>query len=205
MKKYWIFGAALLFSACASVGPKNACGAGDKFIPSYFAHGERVAAFRVSGAAYGRQMDGILQIKKTGDEAYDVAVFALAGGIKLMQAVITPRGTEYSYIIKQADSSVVRAKAERLLNLILFAPQGPVSCKEKDGTLWLRYKKDGGVRYSYASGRPWPETAVLSKALGSAKLTYGQYAPYEIGEMPHYLFYEDGVLEAELILLTLKK
>ena len=91
---------------------------------------------------------------------------------------------------------------ETFLKVLLFAPQSLEKCRIQQDTLWVE-TTDG--RYEYPSGGTYPLSFTQKKLLGSVKLSYGQYTPYEVGQLPHYLFYEDGAIEAEMVLISLKK
>lgn len=194
-----------LLGACSSVGIKPSCDGRSLARPSYFAAGQSLAAFKFVSAGYGGALEGVLQIKKIDEDAYDVSLFASAGGYRLMQAVVTPQGAAYSFLVKEADNAVARAKAETFLKLLLFPPSGYKNCKEENGSLRVTYKDGGTFRYEYAAGEQYPSALAHKKTLGSVRLSYGEYAPYEEGQLPHYLYYRDGGAEAELFLLTLKK
>lgn len=192
-----------ILGACSSVGLKPSCDGRSLPRPSYFAAGEKLAAFKFVSSAYGGGLEGILQIKKIDDDSFDVTLFAAAGGYRLMQAVVTRQGAAFSFLVKEADGAVARAKAEQFLNLLLFPPSGYKKCKEKNGVRTVTYQD--GVRYEYAGGEDYPLALFYRKTFGSARLYYGEYAPYEEGLIPHYLYYQDGAVEAELFLITLKK
>lgn len=195
----------LFLGACSSVGVRPSCDGRSLARPSYFAQGEKLAAFKISASAYGGAMDGLLQIKKIDDDSFGVTLFAAAGGYRLMQALVTRQGAAYSFLAKEADNAAARAKAETFLRLLLFAPSGYKNCREKDGQITVTYKDGGSWRYVYAAGQNYPQRLELKKTLGSARFAYAQYAPYEQGRLPHYIYYQDGPAEAELFLLTLKK
>lgn len=197
----------LLLSACGGNVRRGGCAGADFRVPSYFAAGQKLAAFKISAQAYGNRLDGILQIKKMDEDSFDVTLFAAAGGYKLVQAVVTPEGTAYSFLPKMADSAAARAKADAFLRVLLFPPASSArkTCRMKDGLNIVTYKDAVTRRYAYAEPGSAPQYVTYKKTLGSARLNFDQYAPYEEGEIPHYLFYRDGKLEAELALLTLKK
>lgn len=197
----------LLLSACGGNMRSSGCAGADFRAPSYFSAGQKLAAFKMSAEAYGNRLEGILQIKKLDEGSFDVTLFAVAGGYKLVQAVVTGEGTAYSFLPEMADSAAARAKADAFLRVLLFPPASSArkSCRAKDGLNIVTYKDAVTRRYAYAGGGSRPQYVTYKKTLGSAQLNFDQYAPYEEGEIPHYLFYRDGKLEAELTLLTLKK
>ena len=197
----------LFLSACGGNLRRGGCSGADLRVPSYFSAGEKLAAFKIGAEAYGSRLDGVLQIKKLDEDSFDVTLFAAAGGYKLVQAVVTREGTAYSFLPKMADSAIARAKADAFLRVLLFPPVSSArkNCRVKDGLDIVTYKDDVTRRYAYVEGGSLPQYVTYQKTLGSARLNFDQYAPYEEGEIPHYLFYRDGKLEAELTLLTLKK
>ena len=206
MKKWTVLAAGLVFlGGCASLGLKTSCDGRSLVRPSFFAQGQTLAAFKIALFARGNELDGILQIKKTAEDAYDATLFAVAGGYKLMQATVTKRGTGFVFITPPADKAVVRAKADSFLTLLLFPPDVYKSCREKDGLRSVTYEKNGAVHYEYEAGGEYPRALTYRKTFGTARMNFGQYAPYEDGALPHYIYYQDGSVEAEFILLTLKK
>ena len=86
--------------------------------------------------------------------------------------------------------------------MLLFAPQEKESCRQENNLQVVAVKSG---RYQYQAGALYPFNYVHKKTLGSVQITYGQYTSYETGEIPHYLFYQDGGIEAELVLITVKK
>ncbi len=206
MKKIWILCFLCTFlGACSGVSIRPSCDGRDLQKPSYFAHGEKLAAFRLLATARGYGMEGILQVKKIAEDSFDVTLFAVAGGYLLMQAVVTKEGAAFSYIPKEADSAIARAKAETFLKILLFPPMGASKCREKENVRIVTYKDGGTLRYEYEGAQSYPQSLAYKKTFGSAHLNFAQYAPYEAGELPHLLYYEDGAVEAELILLSIKK
>lgn len=197
----------LLLAACGGNVRRGACAGESGGVPSYFAAGQKLAAFKISAQAYGNSLDGILQIKKLDEDSFDVTLFAAAGGYRVVQAVVTREGAAYSFLPKMADSAAARAKADAFLRVLLFPPASAArkSCRAKDGLHIVTYKDGMTRRYAYAAGAALPQYVTYKKTLGSARLAFAQYAPYETGEIPHNLFYQDGALEAELTLLTIKK
>lgn len=207
MNKWTAVAAGLfLLGGCASVGLRPSCNGRDLQRPSFFAQGQRLAAFKVRLEARGNVLDGVLQIEKTDVEHYDATLFASAGGYKLMQAAVTPRGVDFLFVTPQADKAVVRAKADSFLTLFLFPPDTYKSCREKAALRSVTYAaRDGASHYEYEAGADYPRAVNYRRKFGATHMRFGQYAPYDEGHVPHYIFYQDGSVEAELILLTLKK
>lgn len=202
MKNIGILLLALFLGGCASFGVKSACKVSALQSVSFFAEGQNLAAFRFNAAARGYAAGGILQIKKAADGVYDVTAFSEAGAFKLLSARVTAQQTDFNYVLPLVDKPLVRGKLETFLKVLLFAPQSLEKCRMQQDTLWVE-TTDG--RYEYPSGGTYPLSFTQKKLLGSVKLSYGQYTPYEVGQLPHYLFYEDGAIEAEMVLISLKK
>ena len=206
MKKWAVLVAGLFFlGGCASLGLKTSCDGRTLARPSFFDRGQRLAAFKITLSARGNVLDGILQIKKMSEDTYEAVLFAAAGGYKLMQAAVTCRGADFIFITPPADKAVVRAKADSFLTLLLFPPDVYKSCREKDGLRSVTYERNGAVHYEYEAGGEYPRALTYRKTFGTARMNFGQYAPYEDGALPHYTYYQDGSVEAELILLSMKK
>lgn len=205
-KIYFVLAALCWLGACSTLGRgPGACPAALAARPDYFAQGQKLAAFRLAAHARGYGLDGILQIKKIEEDAYSFTLFSVRGGLKLAQGTTTAQGTAYSYLMKEAASAAVRAKADVFLKVLLFPPHGAHRCRQSGEQILVTYKDDHTWRYSYAPGAAYPRSVVYKKGLGSARMNYGQYTPYETGELPHELVYQDGALEVELALLSLKK
>lgn len=207
MKKiYFVLAALCWLGACSTLGRgTGTCPAELAARPDYFAQGQKLAAFRLSARAHGYGLDGILQIKKIGEDAYSFTLFSAQGGLKLAQGTTTAQGTAYSYLMKEADSAAAQAKADVFLKVLLFPPHGAHRCRQSGEQVLVTYEDGNTWHYSYAPGAAYPHSVVYKKVLGSARMSYDQYTPYETGELPHLLIYQDGALEAELALLTLKK
>ena len=202
MKNIGILVLVLFLGGCASFGVKNACNVADLQAVSFFAEGQNLAAFRFNAAARGYAAGGILQVKKAADGVYDVTAFSEAGAFKLLSARVTAQQTDFEYVLPLVDKPLVRGKVETFLKSLLFAPQEFKKCRADKDILFVE-TTDG--RYEYPLGATYPLSFTQKKLLGSVKLSYGQYAPYEVGQLPHYLFYEDGGIEAEMVLVSLKK
>ncbi len=205
-KIYFILAFLCALGACSTLGRgTGACPAELAARPDYFAQGQKLAAFRLTARAHGYGLDGILQIKKIAQDAYSFTLFSAQGGLKLAQGTATAQGTAFSYLIKEADSAAARAKVEIFLKVLLFVPHGAHRCRQSGEQILVTYKDDNTWRYSYAPGASYPQRVVYKEGWGSVQMNYDQYTPYEEGDLPHLLIYQDGALEAELVLLTLKK
>ncbi len=206
MRKWFIWPVMLfLLGGCASWSLQALCDGKNLARPSFFSQGQTLAAFKVVLTAGKNSLEGILQIKKTGEEVYEAVLFSAAGGYKLMQAQVTPRGTDFLYMAPPADNAVTRMKADSFLTFFLLPPNVYKTCRVKDGLRRVAYEKNGAVYYEYAAGAEYPSSALYRKKFGSVRMNLAQYAPYEEDYIPHYIYYQDGAVEAELILLTLKK
>lgn len=195
---------AVCLGACASVPRQPSCGTG-LLRPAFFAGGEQVAAFRVAAAAHGYGFDGILQIKKTEAETYEVTLFSAAGGYRLLRAEATAQGVQYAFVAPALSRRALRHKAERLLQLLLFAPDTFTGCRQQKGRTVLTYKGRFTARYEYDKGQRVAAAVSYQKFLASARLQLGGYEVYETGAVPQQLYFQDGAATAELVLLTHKK
>ena len=203
MKKLLFLCAGLLcLGACASV-PVGSCGE-NLARPYFFEQGEKIAAFRMLLSAGEQNIEGILQIKKTADEKYEVTIFSTAGAYRLLQATLTRDGAQYSFLIPAIDRSAVRIKAERFLSLLLFPSQTRGSCKIKADKWQVNYKH-APMTYLYETDQTYPAELIGPKSLGRVYLTFTDYQPYESGQLPHKLHYRDGKIRVDLTLLRLKK
>ncbi|MBR3603887.1 MAG: hypothetical protein IKL48_04320 [Elusimicrobiaceae bacterium] len=201
MKKITVLVLSLFLGACASLGVKPSCSKQDLQTVSYFEEGQKLLAFRFSAQARGYRLNGVLQVKKAEGENFEVIAFAATGAYRLMTAQVSQKGAEFTYVLPLADYAIVRGKVETFLKALLFPPQGAKSCREENG-IWTVYA-DGG-NYQYRAGQEYPYLLTYKKTLGSVALSYSQYTPYEQGQLPHYLKYQDGEIEAEMVLISLR-
>ncbi len=201
MKKIAVLLLSVFLGACSTLGVKQNCAKQDLKTVSYFAEGQQLVAFRFAAQARGYQADGILQIKKKAEGDFEVTAFATAGAYRLMTAVVNEKGVYFTYVLPFADHAVVRGKVETFLKVLLFPPQEIKSCRI-DGAVQT-VQAEGG-NYRYPVGQAYPSLLTYKKTLGSVALAYDQYAPYEQGQVAHYLQYEDGGISAEMVLISLK-
>ena len=192
----------LLLGACASV-PVQSCGE-NLVRPYFFERGEKLAAFRMILSAGEQEIEGILQIKKTADETYDVTIFSTAGAYRLLQATLTREEMQYSFLVPGADRAAVRVRTERFLNLLLFPSKSTGSCKIKSNRMRVQYKHAPMV-YTYEAGDNYPEELTGPKSFGKVHLRFEDYQEYEEELLPHRLYYKDGKVQVDLTLLRLKK
>ena len=155
-------------------------------------------------SAAGQEVEGILQIKKTAEETYEVTAFSTAGAYRLLQATLTRDGAQYSFLVPALDRDAVRVRAERFLSLLLFPAQTMGSCKTKSQRVRVNYKH-APMTYVYEAGEMYPEELIGPKSFGKVHLQFDDYQAYEGGQIPHKLYYKDGKVEAKLTLLRLKK
>ena len=203
MKRIVVLICSVFLGACSTLGVKQNCAKQDLKTMSYFAEGQRLAAFRFVAQARGYQADGILQVKEVAEGAYEVTAFATAGAMRLMTATVDKKGVNFTYVLPLADHAVVRGKVETFLKALLFPPQEIKSCRT-DGAVQT-VQADGG-NYRYPAGQVYPSLLIYKKTLGSVTLAYDQYAPYEQGQVAHYVYYRDGGrVGVELVLVSLKK
>ena len=195
----------LLLNACASL-PKGRMGACEqkRVRPSYFAQGEKLAAFRANIHIQDQALAGILQIKKTGEEQYDITVFSEVAGYRLLQATLGREGIKYNFIAPAINYTVVQTRIERSLNLLLLPSLSEGTCKIRQNDVRINYKQPA-QKYIYLGGAVYPSELVGAKTFGKLHLYFADYRPYEEGELPYYLHYRDGAVELDLTLLRLKK
>ena len=151
-----------------------------------------------------QEIEGILQIKKTAEETYEVTMFSTAGAYRFLQATLTREGANYNFLVPGADHSAVRVKVERFLGLLLFPSQTMGSCKTKSQRVRVNYKH-APMTYTYNIGKIYPDELTGPKSFGHVHLRFEDYQPYEDGQLPHKLYYEDGRIRADLVLLRIKK
>lgn len=204
MRKFWGLCVLIsLLSACASVPVRPACKAA--FVrPSFFEHGEKLAAFRVSATAKEYGLEGILQIKKLEADKYEITIFSTVGAYRLLQATLSHQGTEYTFLAPGVDHTAVQIRVERFLNLLLMPSLSAGVCKVKKDNVRVSYKHPIKI-YEYPAGQIYPQTLTGPKAFGKLYMTFLDYQLYEGQQLPHTLHYQDGRIKITLTLLRLKK
>lgn len=206
MKKIlFVFIGMLYLSGCAGLGLKTVCEGTHLQRPSFFAQGEYLAAFTVTLHANGQEMQALLQVKKTDVNSYQAVLFATAGGYQLMRAGVSEKGVDFAYLMPAADMALVREKAASFLTLLLFPPQTYKTCREKDGQRTVTYGTDPAVHYVYLPGQDYPRSLTYRKKFGTARMNFAQYTPALPYSVPQYIYYTDGSVEADLVLLAHKK
>lgn len=196
----------IILGGCATVpsGAPSMCG-GNLARPSYFAQGEKLAAFRVDARAKGKELAGILQIKKQDAQQYEIMIFSAVGAYRLLQGTLTREGMKYSFLSPAVNHVSVKVRVERFLNLLLLPSLSEGVCKYKKDELHVHYKHPI-KKYIYLDGAQYPSEVTGPKAFGKLHLHFADYAPYgEEGALPYTLHYKDGEVILDLTLLRLKK
>lgn len=206
LKQILTFSGALLLCACATGGLRQQTAAYPDRPVSFFVEGKTQAAFKVIGQMDGQATDGILTVKKTGEEQFDVAL--IAGGVyRVLSATVSPQAVTYHYLFSEVDNALVRARITQLLDLLCLAPGTYVQARSKNGQTRVMYKGPRAkTLYTYEGGK-YPVSAQTITTLNSAELTYSDYMPISAdGEVmiPHELVYQDGKITLELQLISLR-
>lgn len=193
-----------LLGGCTWLGLKTSCDGREWSRPSFFDQGQYLAAFKTVLQARSEVLEGILQIKQTAPDTYDAVLFAAAGGYKLMQAQVTPRGAEFFFLAVGADRALVREKAASFLTLLVFPPSDYQTCREKEATRIVTYGPSPAAHYMYLPNQRYPASASIRKTFGTVHMSFEEYRPYGQAMIPHKISYEDGTLQADLLLIALK-
>lgn len=193
-----------ILAGCASIprGGMEAC-LTERLVPSFFAQGEKLAAFRMTATTKGYGLDGILQIKKQDTDQYEVTVFSNVGAYRLLQATLTREQTQYAFLAPGLNHTAVQIRIERFLNLLLMPSLSQGDCKATKQGAVVSYKHPI-KKYSYVEKSPYPQELTGPKAFGKVHLQFNQYEPYKEVQMPQVLSYQDGKIEVQLTLLRLK-
>ncbi len=208
LKPIVTFSLAVLLCACAGVQTKQ--------IPpqvratkkvDFFASGHTQAAFKVVGVLSEAEVEGVLVIKKIGEEDFEVSVLT-GGAYRVLQATLTPEGIAYQYLFPDADTPLVRSRISQFLNLLLLEPGVYQRSRTEGKKLVVTYKNHAAtIQLTYGSESVYPVSAKTSTLLNKADLTYQEYAPSDstgTRAVPHVLDYKDGKLEMMLTLISLK-
>ena len=193
----------VFFVGCATVPHGDFC-AKNLHRPSYFAQGEKRAAFRVNVQAKGYSFDGILQLKRLDDASYEAVLFLTAGAYQVLRATVTRDTITYHFLTKSADRAFVRKKLNTLFHLLLFAEQGTFTCREKEQIRYLTSTEKGTVRYAYERGEQNPYEVSARRMFHTSRLSFAGYGPEGESVLPHQLTYQDGPVVASLQLLLLR-
>lgn len=206
-KQILTFSLALLLTACATGRIKQ--------IPTdvrsykkvnYFAQHEQ-AAFQVVGSLDGNSLEGLLKIKKIGEEDFDVQL--VTGGLyRVLYAMVTPQGIAYRYLFPDVDNSVVRGRITQFLNLLLQDPGVYERSHVSDGKVQVVYKNaQAKITLFYDEGQTYPYAARTRTTLNGADLSYYEYTPSTAqGDeyLPHELTYQDGKIRLDMTLISLR-
>lgn len=207
MKNLVMFICLVSLCACATLRPRQAPAEARAYKrPDFFAAGQTQAAFKLEAGRKDDLLTGVLRIKKLDEDNFDVLVLA-EGAYKVLQAVVTPQGVAYQFLTKPADNSAVRSRLDAFLQLFLYPSKEYRGYKEKDGVVTVTYgAPEGKLRYFYRAGNPLPYQMTYDKFLGSATFTFGEYTPFNAAgdELPYLISYEDGSLEAQMTLISLR-
>ena len=118
----------------------------------FFIQGRTQAAFKVIGQMNQDYLEGVLRIKKIGDQDFDVLLMTGAA-YRLLHATVSPQGVAYRYLFKDADTSLVRDRITQFLNLLLSEPGVFQNRRFKDGAVILTYKgRDAKEKFFYLPG-----------------------------------------------------
>ncbi len=207
-KRIFILGVAVWLGACAGRAVKQ--------IPpqvrvtkkvDFFAGGYSQAAFKLVGTMSNNSVEGVLVVKKIGEEDFDISVMG-TGAYRVMQATLTPAGIAYRYLFPDADTALVRGRIHQFLNLLLLDVGVYQRFRVENNERTVTYKNPSStVRLTYHNGQVYPSAAKTSTLLNTAELTYSQYAPadsFGAVQVPHELLYKDGKIEIILTLISLK-
>ncbi|MGN0024425.1 MAG: hypothetical protein ACI351_03225 [Candidatus Avelusimicrobium sp.] len=207
-KKILTFSFALFLCACAGRQVKQ--------IPpdvreykkvNYFTNGRTQAAFKVVGQMNEDYLEGVLRIKKIGEQDYDVMVMTGAS-YRVLHAVVSPEGVAYRYLFKDTDTAVVRGRITQFLNVLVSDVGVYKSRRIKDGKTTVTYQgKDVKTRLLYTLGAAYPYAAQSVTLLNTGELFYNEYAPADAqGEVqiPHALTYKDGNITLDMTLISVR-
>ena len=208
LKQILTFSMVLLLAACATTRVKQ--------VPTqvrnlkkvnFFAEGKTQAGFKVTGTMDGMMTDGVVTVKKIGDEDFEVVL--LTGGLyKVLHAIVSPEGVAYRYLFKDVDNAVVRGRITQLLDLLFSNPGVYAASSTKNGQTRVTYKGPRAKEiFTYEAGNVYPVSARTSTTLNSADLIYADYMPLSADaevQVPHTLVYQDGKIVLELNLISLR-
>ena len=172
---------------------------------NFFLGGRTQAAFKAVGQMNEDYVEGVLRIKKIGEEDYDVLLMTGAA-YKVLHATVSPEGIAYRYLFKDADTSVLRGRITQFLNLLLSDAGTLQKRRVKDGEITLTYQgRDTKERFLYREGENYPYAAQSVTLLNTADLFYDEYALLdEENSIPHVLVYKDGNITLDLTLISLR-
>lgn len=208
-KQILTFSLLLLLAGCAFHSAKQIPpSARDYKKVNFFAAGHKQAAFKTVGSMNDSALEGVLQIKKIGEEDFEVLLM-IGGAYRVLHATVTPEGIAYRYLFKDVDNAFVRARITQFLNLLLLdvGTYEKMSTSKNQNT--LSYKNQfAKTKLFYHTGAVYPYAAQSVLPLNTADLSYAEYAPATAVEdgvqVPHLLVYRDGRVTLELTLISLR-
>jgi len=174
---------------------------------NFFTAGHKQVAFKAVGSMNGNDLEGVLQIKKIGEEDFEVLLMT-GGAYRVMQAIVTPEGIAFSYLFKEVDNVLVRARIAQFLNLLLLDIGTYEHTNVAKTQTTVTYKNQSAkTKLYYQTGAVYPYKAQSSVTFNMADLDYDQYAPASADpdvQLPHLLVYRDGRVTLELTLISLR-
>jgi len=173
---------------------------------NFFAAGHKQVAFKVSGSMNQLNMDGVLVVKKIGEEDYDVSVLT-DGAYRVLQATVSPEGIAYKYLFQDADTAIVRGLINQFLNVLLSDLGTYKTQRLQKEALVITYSgKKVKTRLYYHPDIPYPFAAKTIASLNTADLSYDNYMPADENgtvQLPHTLIYKDGDIALDMELISL--
>lgn len=174
---------------------------------TFFAGGKTQAAFKATGTMDGLMTDGVVTVKKIGEEEFEIAL--LGGGLyKVMDVLLTAQGPVYRYLFKELDNALVRGRITQLLDLLFSDPGTYTGVATKNGETRVSYKAPRAKEiFIYPQGAVYPAAARTVTTLNSADLVYGDYMPLSPDgevQIPHELVYKDGNIVLQMQLISLR-
>lgn len=175
---------------------------------NFFAEGKTQAGFKVSGTMDDMMTDGVVTVKKIGEEDFEVVL--LTGGLyKVLHAIVSPEGIAYRYLFKEVDNALVRGRITQLLDLLFSNPGTYAGLRhDKNGDVTTIYKSARAKEtFTYKVGEIYPVSARTITALNSADLQYADYMPLSADgevQVPHTLVYKDGKIVLDMQLISLR-
>ncbi len=208
LKQILTFSCVLLLCACATGRIKQEATAAHREKPvNFFVEGKTQAAFKVAGHLEGQTMEGVLTLKKTGEQQFEVNLL-VSGLYRVLQATVTPEAVTYTYLFKEVDNSIVRGRITQLLDLLLTQPQSYIGTVAKKGIPQVRYRGPRAKEiFMFEDGAAYPYAARTVTTLNTAELSYSDYMPISAEgdvQVPHELVYKDGKVSLDLQLISLR-
>ena len=197
LKKILILAAAALaLGACSSLGTKNNnAAAQDRAVPSYFSRGETAAAFKLDSVIREMPLEGVLIVKKTGDEVYSIKIMGPLGA-KIVDGVMDDNGVTYDYVLPDINTGLIKSRFEKFI-FALLRPAGEIKKAHfnKDGTLEIKRKVgESTFTYVYGENAAYPD----KMQSGAISMSFAQYQAYADGSLPYALTYFDSLANVSL-------